>query len=135
MKSRQEAALRFLLSRLPFVRIAEAGHRRPVDFGTESARSLRTFVVVVAETAAVRYARSMVTISVEEGLLLDLKKLAEKLGRPLEALTAEALRGYVTTTRQIVDDVAVSRGQFARGEGVGIDEFDAELQKRRAKTE
>jgi predicted transcriptional regulator len=110
-----------LFCRVPFVRIAEPGHRRDV--------------VVVAETAAVRYARSMVTISVEEGLLLDLKKLAEKLGRPLEALTAEALRGYVTTTRQIVDDVAVSRGQFARGEGVGIDEFDAELQKRRAKRE
>ena len=106
------------MGRVPFVRIAEPGHRRDV--------------VVVAETAVVRYARSMVTISVEEGLLLDLKKLAETLGRPLEALTAEALRGYVTTTRQIVDDVAVSRGQFARGEGVGIDEFDAELQKRRA---
>lgn len=74
---------------------------------------------------------SMVSISVEEELLLDLKKLAAKLGRPLETVTAEALRGYVTSTEQLVDDVAVSRAQFARGEGVSLDDFDAELVKRR----
>jgi predicted transcriptional regulator len=72
----------------------------------------------------------MVSISVEEGLLLDLKKLAAKLGRPLEVVTAEALRGYVTSTEQLVDDVAVSRAQFARGEGVSLDDFDTELAKR-----
>lgn len=73
----------------------------------------------------------MVSISVEEGLLLDLKKLAEKLGRPLETLTAEALRSYVETARQIVDDVAVSRAQLAAGEGVGLDDVDAALEQRR----
>jgi hypothetical protein len=65
--------------------------------------------------------------------LLDLKKLAAKLGRPLEAVTAEALRGYVTSTEQLVDDVAVSRAQLARGEGIVLDDFDAELAKRRAR--
>ena len=73
----------------------------------------------------------MVSISVEEGLLLDLKKLAEKLGRPLETLTSEALRSYVETARQIVDDVAVSRAQLAAGEGVALDDVDDALEQRR----
>lgn len=88
---------------------------------------------MVGETAPAHYGRSIVTIFAEERLLLDLNKLAEKVGRPPGALTAEALLGYVTTTRQLVGDLSVSRGQFARGESVGIDEFDAKLQKRRGK--
>ena len=75
----------------------------------------------------------MVSISVDEGLLLDLKKLAEQLGRPLEALTAEALQGYVDATKQLVDDVGVSRAQLLAGEGVGLDGLDAALEKRRAR--
>lgn len=73
----------------------------------------------------------MVSISVEEALLLDLKALAERLGKPVEVLTAEALRGYVDLTRQLADDVAVARAQLARGEGVDIDDFDDALAARR----
>ena len=73
----------------------------------------------------------MVSISVEEGLLLDLKKLAKELGRPLEALTSEALQGYIDSTRQLVDDVAVSRAQLLAGEGVGLEKLDDALASRR----
>ena len=73
----------------------------------------------------------MVSISVEETLLSDLKRLAERLGKPLEALTSEALRSYLDTTQQIVDDVAASRAQLARGEGVALDDVDDALEARR----
>ena len=95
-------------------------------------RPLRASMTALVVVVVVGYPSTMVSISVEKGLLLDLEKLAAKLGRPLESMTAEALRSYVEITGQLVDDIAASREQLARGEGIAIDDVDAALERRRA---